>query len=400
MIPPEEAWRRIEEHLAAPTPQRLPRRDALGRRLCRPVIATTEVPANDVSALDGYAFAGELPLGTTLPVTGTIAAGDPPGASVAPGSALKIWTGAPFPAGADRVVAVEDTESLRDGSVRLLRVPAAGNARRRAGEVVRSGDLLLAAGDPLGPAALALLASQGLAEVTVAAPPRVAILPTGDEVVSADRVPAPGQLRDSHSDFLLGALRELALAPTALPIARDDEDELTRRVASALEEHDVVLVCGGVSRGERDFTEIAFERVGARCEVEAVAIQPGKPFVFAHRGGRLLFGLPGNPASVMVAFRLFVDPALRRLEGDAAAEFWSDARAVELTTALPAGRQRDRFVPARRIDRRGGRERVAMLDVRGSHDLATFARADRLLRIRAGEPARAPGELVEAIVWR
>lgn len=400
MIPPEEAWRRIEKQLPAPDPQPLPRRQALGRRLVRPVVATTAVPASDVSALDGYALAGDLLAGSTLPVSGTIAAGDAPGASLMPGSAVKIWTGAPFPDGADRVVAVEETEALSGERVRLLRVPAAGNARRRAGEVVRIGDTLLEAGALLGPAALALLAGQGLAEVIVAAAPRVAILPTGDEVVAADRMPAPGQLRDSHSDFLLGALHDLALVPTALPIAPDDESELTRRVASALEEHDVVLVCGGVSRGERDFTEIAFERAGARCEVEAVAIQPGKPFVFAHRAGRLLFGLPGNPASVMVAFRLFVEPALRRLEGDASAAFWSGARAIELTTALAAGRQRDRFVPACRIDLRDGRERAAALEVRGSHDLATFARADRLLRIRAGDPARAPGELVEAIEWR
>ncbi len=399
MISPEEAWSRIAARLVPGAPRSVRRRDALGRRLVRPVEATTPVPAGDVSALDGFALGADFAEGATLRVAGTVAAGDAPGAVLPPGAALKIWTGAPLPAGADRVIAIEDTEAAPDGRVRLLRIPATGHAVRRGGEIARVGAELLLAGDLLGPAALGLLASQGIATIDVAAPPRVAILPTGDEVVPADRAPAPGQLRDSHSDFLLGALRQLGLEPTLCPVSPDDDAELTRRVGRALEDHDVLLVCGGVSRGERDFTEEAFERLGARCEVESVAIQPGKPFVFAHRGEQLLFGLPGNPASVMVAFRLFVAPALRRLEGDGRAAFWSDARTVELTNALGAGKGRDRFVPARRVDRWQGREQVETLGVRGSHDLLTFARADRLLRIRAGELARAAGDEVEAIDW-
>jgi molybdopterin molybdotransferase len=265
--------------------------------------------------------------------------------------------------------------------------------------VARPGQLLLARGERLGPAALALLASQGIAEVAVTRAPRVALLATGDEVVAPEREPAPGQLRDSHTDYLLAAGRRLGLDFTPLGIARDDVDELVATIGGALERHDVVLVCGGVSMGGRDHSEEAFARLGAATRFAGVAIQPGKPLVAARRGDRWLFGLPGNPASVMVAFRLFVRPALERLAGRAAA-FWGDARTVVLAAPLAEGKGRDRFVPARTRGRgEGGSERVEPLGVRGSHDLATFGAADRLLRIPAGAPARAAGESVEAIDW-
>ena len=378
--------------------ERVTRRAALGRTLAQALAATTEVPASDVSALDGFAFAGEHSPPTTLPIALTVSAGDPPGVELASGSAARIWTGAPVPTGADRVVGVEETEEAGDDRVRILRTVAAGNAIRRRAEILAVGAPLLDAGAELGPAALALLASQGIDGVAVRRAPRVAVLTTGDEVVDAGRTPAPGQLRDSHTDYLLAAGRRLGFELVSLGIAADDADELRRRIGGALETSDVVLVCGGVSMGGRDLTERALEALGVAIEFDGVAVQPGKPLVFGHRGERLLFGLPGNPGSVMVAFRLFVRPALVRLAGGRAS-FWDDARPLRLASPLAAGKPRDRFVPARSERDPGGLERVRPLDVRGSHDLATFGRADRLLRVHAGAPPRAAGEEVEAIDW-
>jgi molybdopterin molybdotransferase len=401
MLTPEAAWKLVAERSTPLGAEACARREALGRVLAEDLVATTEVPPSDVSAMDGYALAGELAAGSRLPVAGTVAAGDPPGAALAPGAALRIWTGAPVPAGADRVVPVELThESGGEPRVVEIREPVAAGAHiRRRGEILRRGQPLLPRGARLGPAALALLASQGVGSVAVGRRPRLALLSTGDEVVPPEREPAPGQLRDSHTDYLLAAARRLGLAPTALGIARDDPDELAGVLAGALDAHDVVLVCGGVSMGGRDHTETALARLGAAVVFSGVAVQPGKPLVFATRGERLLFGLPGNPASVMVSFRLFVRPALERLAG-AAAGFWSDARAVELAAPLNAGKGRDRFVPARRSGRAAsGREQVEPLGVRGSHDLAIFGLANRLLRVPPHAPARAVGELVEAIDW-
>lgn len=398
MIAPEEAWRRIAS-VARPLPaERVARRSAGGRVLALPLAATTEAPFADVSAMDGFALDGSVRQGAELVVAGTVAAGAAPGFRLPRGGAARIFTGAPLPLGADRVIPVEEVEEVAGGRIRLGDLPEAGRHVRRRGEITRPGDRLLEAGDRIGPSALALLASQGISEVEVVGAPRLAVVPTGDEVVAPEDEPRPGQLRDSHTDFLLAAAARLGLAAEPLGIAPDDPVELERRIGLGLAGFDVTLVCGGVSAGDRDFTETALGRLGARIEFDAVAIQPGKPLVFAHRDRRLVFGLPGNPASAMVAFRLFVVPALEILRGGSGA-FWQDARPVALASALAAGPRRDRFVPARALAAEPGHELVRPLAVRGSHDLATFARADRLLRVRAGEPARGAGDEVEAIDW-
>lgn len=278
VISPDEAWRRIEPHLRPTGTAFCSRREALGAVLARPAVATCDQPANDVSALDGYAYAGDLAPDSVLPVAGVVAAGDPPGSRLTAGSALQIWTGAPLPLGADRVVGVEETaRANREDFVRVLRPAPPGNAVRRRAEIVAAGDLLLSAGARLGPAALSLLASQGVQELEIVRPPRVAVVTTGDEVVAPDLEPGPGQLRDSHTDYLIAAGRRLGVELTALGIAPDDPRLIERWVGRGLEQFDVTLVCGGVSMGERDHTEHALSALGVNVGFDAVAIQPGKP---------------------------------------------------------------------------------------------------------------------------
>lgn len=392
MIDPEVAWASLLPHLTPLAAERQARREAAGRRLAAPTVATTDLPPCDLSALDGFALAGTGTEEGWFPIAGTRFAGDPDTLALPQGMAMRIMTGSAVPAGADRVVAVEETVSAAE-RVRPSTEIAPGAAIRRQGEIVRRGAELLPAGSLLTPAALALLASQGISEVTVHRAPRLALQLTGNEIVPPDETPGAGQLRDSHSDFLVAELDRLNLPVCTLGIARDDPESLAASLAAGLEGRDVVLCCGGVSMGEADFLAPVLAGLGCRTIFHGVAIQPGKPLLVAHRGAQLIFGLPGNPASVMVAWWLFVRPALERLLGSPAS-FWEGALPGTLGGSLGAGRGRDRFVPA--VWRhQAGEPVIEPISPKGSHDLLAFGRATALVRIRARAPAAVAGAVCE-----
>jgi len=343
LLSPEEAWQRISERLSPLPAEEAGRQAAAGRVLARDLAATVDVPGEDVSAMDGYAVSGEIQPGERRPVAGRIAAGDPPGFDLKPPAVVRIMTGAPVPSGADRVIPIEATDGGREEVVFRAGVAVDENIRRR-GEILQRGAPLLPAGSRLTPGALALLATHGYVTVPVHRAPTVAVLATGDEVVAPETVPAPGQLRDSHTDFLLSAGATLGLRFESLGIAPDQEDALRSLVEQGLRS-DVLLLCGGVSMGELDLVEGVLAGLGCEALFDAVAIQPGKPLVFAVHPGGWVFGLPGNPASVMVSFWLFVGPALRRLTGfeaiDTIAELDKPVR-----KPTPADVYTDRFLPA------------------------------------------------------
>jgi molybdopterin molybdotransferase len=393
MLPPDEAWSRIKAHLPAPSEERIARRGSQGRVLARPLAATVDVPAADVSAMDGYALAGSVRAGGRRRVETTIAAGDPPGFVLSPPAVARIMTGAPVPHGADRILPVEATDGGR-GEVEFRAEAGPGDHIRRRGEILRAGDPLLPAGARLTPGALALLATHGHAEVPVYRAPSVAIVTTGDEVVPPDAEPGPGQLRDSHTDFLLAAGETLGLSFAPLGIAPDRPEVLRSMIEHGLRS-DVLLLCGGVSMGEFDFVEGALGQLGCTIHLDAVAIQPGKPLVFATHPGGLVFGLPGNPASVMVSFWLFVRPALRRLLGFAD-DWWSGAVQGVLTRPLPGAGPRDRFVAAE-VEARDGVLHVTPHPPKGSHDLAAYAHGAGLVRARAGAAPAAAGAACEVL---
>lgn len=403
MLPIEEAWARLVPFLEPLAVEARERRDCLGRVLGEGVVGTVDVPPADVSAMDGYALAGEMEAGGVLEVTGRIAAGEAPGRRLEPGKAVRIMTGAPVPEGADRVVRFEDTDHGTDRVRVDVPPPAGANVRRRA-EVLAGGDPLMEAGTVLIPAALALAAAHGLGELPVHRAPRVAVLPTGDEVVPPHRVPEPGQIRDTHTDFLLAAGRNLGLAFEPLGIAPDDPRRLGEMLAAGLEGADVLLVGGGVSVGELDFVEDELDRLACRPLFTAVAVQPGKPLVAMVREAaddpdgrrRLVFGLPGNPGSVMVTFQLFVRPALCRLLGRRTAAPLDGLQSGELAAPAPGAKSRDRFLPAT-LRVRDGRLLAAPVAARGSHDMVAHARAQALLHLPAGSPpapAGAPCQLL------
>lgn len=389
MIRPEVAWQRLADDLEPLSAEPASRLAATGRVLAESLTATVDIPAADVSAMDGFAVSGELRAGQTLVVGGTIAAGDAPGAHLEEGTVLRIMTGAPVPENADRVIPVEQTERLDKAEIRVLSgVPVAAHIRRQ-GEVLSSGTPLLSASDPITPGTIGLLATHGYGEVMVYRRPRVSILATGDEVVPPEVVPQPGQLRDSHTDFLMAAGHGLGLSFRPLGIAADQPESLRTKVEEGLDS-DVLLIGGGVSMGEFDFVEDVLADLGCHVLFDAVAIQPGKPLVAARHPGGLIFGLPGNPASVIVGFWLFVRPVLRRLQG-IPDSFWSGSLCGELTGPLPGAKGRDRFLSAtiRFEDRR---VLVKPQLARGSHDLAAFARGSALVRVAAGADPAAAGE--------
>ena len=390
-ISPQSAWLRLAEHCSPLEPEEVDRRSALGQVLAAPLAATVDVPPVDVSAMDGFAVSEEVAAGDCLPIRGVIPAGSSPDCEIDTGCAMRIMTGAPIPRGADRVVPVEQTTSTRD-EVLFRSGTDAGAHIRRQGEIQRRGDPLLPVGAVLTAGSLSLLATHGIASVPVHRKPRVAFLATGDEVVPPDTEPRPGQLRDSHTDFLLAACRPLGLDLEPLGIAADRPEELRERIGAGLEA-DVLLIGGGVSKGEYDFVEGVLAQLGCDVLFDAVAIQPGKPLVAAHHPGGLVFGLPGNPASVMAGFYLFVRPALRRLMG-LQDSFWHGALAGELTAPLPAAKGRDRFLTAE-VEFRQGRLIVAPMAPKGSHDLAMFARGSALVRVRAHSPEAQAGQACE-----
>jgi molybdopterin molybdotransferase len=396
-LEPEAAWKLLRPHLRALPAQRLTRRAALGRVLAEGVAARTDMPAHDVSAMDGYAAAGDVPVERPLRVVGTVAAGDAPGARLEDGQAVyRIMTGAPVPSACDRVIPIERTDR---GTVEVVlhdRLEAGANIRRRA-EVVRAGEPLLEAGTALEAPTLSLLAAHGVDRVSVHRSPTVAVVSTGDEVVAPEREPQPGQLRDSHTDFLLAAGRRLGLEFTALGIAPDEPEALAALLAAGMES-DVLIVCGGVSAGEFDLVEPALARLGWRTLFDRVLVQPGQPLVGAvHEStGRLAFGLPGNPASSIVCFHLFVRPALRALMGHDDS-YWKNAFTARLGGPLPGAKSRHRFLPAlaQVVD---GMVVVTPIRERGSHDLVAYGQAQALVQVPAGAQPRVPGDSCQALL--
>jgi molybdopterin molybdotransferase len=374
--------------------------------LATPVRATVDVPMADVSAMDGYAMAGELE-GGSADVVGTVPAGRPADFTLETGQAAKIMTGAVVPAGANRVVPVEQTREDDAGArVVVERDVKVGAHIRLRGEVESAGDELMAAGSLLTAGAVSTLASHGIAEVDVVAAPSVAVLTTGDEVVTPETTPGPGQLRDSNGPFLLAAGRSLvpSLAFEHLGTAVDDRDDLEARVRRGLD-HDVLLLTGGVSMGEFDYVGDILSQLGCEQLFHKTAIQPGKPLLVAvheaandsgARGQCWVFGLPGNPASVMVTYWLFVRPLLRRLLGQADG-LWHGAVRAELTGELPGSKGRDRFLPAA-LDVRDGKIFATPKPPMGSHDAGAYGRGTGLVRVRPNRPPASAGEPCEVLL--
>jgi molybdenum cofactor synthesis domain-containing protein len=312
MLQPEEARAIVLRHARALKPESIALELAGDRILAEDLVADVDLPPFDAATMDGYAVVHDDDT-VARQVLGSGFAGDGALLTVTRGTAAKIMTGAPIPPGATTVVQIENT-TLRDEQVVINQsIVRAGDNIRPIGADLRRGDLLVAAGSMLGPAEVGLLASLGHAQVRVGRRPTVAVISTGNELVAPDQTPGPGQIRDSNRFSLAVAARRAGADVLIERHIADDEQALRVGLREAISRCDAVLTSGGVSMGDRDLVKGLLGEL-AEVHFQRVFLKPGKPLNFATVGETLLFGLPGNPVSSLVAFILFVQPALRVMQ--------------------------------------------------------------------------------------
>ena len=377
-------------------PVTAPLADALGRVTAAPLRALEDVPPFINTAVDGFAVraADTIAAPVILSVVGTIAAGAAPDVPVGEGEAVRIMTGAPVPDGADAIVMVEDTEPVDDGGkVRVTRSVRVGDALRHIGDDVRVGDLLFPAGTVVRPAMLGVLASVNHRSLEVYPPARVAVLSTGDELVSDGGPLRPGQIRESNKTMLLGAVGEAGCEIVDLGVVRDDEDALEEVLRTAARDCDAVVTSGGVSMGDYDVVKAVLSRI-ADMRWMQIAIKPAKPFAFGLLDGTPVFGLPGNPVSSIVSFELLARPALRKMMGHGPATAGRPAVLAVADEGLP--RRPDGKVHFQRVHGAfgaDGRWHVRSTGPQGSHQLAATAVANGLAVVGDGDGVAAGGDV-------
>ncbi len=312
----DEARAIIVEAVAPQPVERIAFHQALGRTLAEPVRSRDTIPPFDNSAMDGFAVrtADLAVLPARLSVIEEIPAGAAPARRVEAGTCARIMTGAPVPEGADAVVPVEWTEPGPDGTVVIRQAPAPGQHVRPAGEDVRVGDEMIAAGTVVTPPAIGMMATLGYAEVAVRVPPRVAVIATGDELVDVGAALGPGQIRDSNAPALAAQVRTAGGDPLPPLRARDDAHHIRSVIEQALAA-DVLLFSGGVSVGDYDLVKQVLDDLGMELLFWKVRQRPGKPLAFGRLGGKPVFGLPGNPVSSAMCFEQYVRPALATMLG-------------------------------------------------------------------------------------
>lgn len=294
--------------------------DVLGRVLAEDIIAGRDNPPWDNSAMDGFAVRWEdikqehtIQKPVSLVVIEDVPAGRMPSKAVGPGQAIRIMTGAPIPRGADTVLKVEDTEHTPD-SVRVLKAEPKGANIRPQGEDVKKGDCIIAKGTRMRPSETGMLAILSKSFVFVYQRPRVAILSTGDELADLDERYSDEKIINSNSYGIAAAVQEAGGIPLLLGIARDTPAALKEKISQGLNA-DMLVLSGGVSMGDYDFTKDVFRELGAEMNFWKLAIRPGQPLAFGKIQNKLAFGLPGNPVSSMVTFEQLVRPALLKMSG-------------------------------------------------------------------------------------
>jgi molybdopterin molybdotransferase len=385
----EEAQRLVLEHVGPLPVERVPLEEAAGRVLAEPGRAVVDLPPFPSSAMDGFAVrAGDLP--ATLPVVARVAAGRPAGRALEPGEAMAIATGGVVPDGADAVIPVEYVVE-HDNGVEVPEAPEPGvNVRPRGGDL-REGDIVVAAGARLGPTQLGALAAAGVAAVACGAVPRAAVLATGTELRRPGETLGPGEVYEANGLILETQLRSAGASVERLAAVADDDDAHREALERGLE-HDLLVTSGGVSVGPHDLVRRIEAELGVDEVFWRVAVKPGKPVAFGVRDRTLVFGLPGNPVSSLVAFELFVRPAVLALQG--VADPLPRFEPGRLAAAVTRNAGRDELVRALLRTAEDGAA-VELEPVRGqeSHMIARSAGARVLVprgdgELEAGAPVR------------
>lgn len=379
----EEAQQRVLALVPPPGAEVVPLPHAAGRFLAEPIAAAVPLPVFDNSAMDGYAVraadvAGAGPANpVTLQLVGEVAAGRVFAGEVRPGTCVRLFTGSPLPHGADSVVMQEDTRSEAEAldTVQILDAVKPWEHIRLRGEDVRQGATLGTPGTRLTIGWLSLLAAAGVHEVRVGRRPVVGVLATGDELQEAGQPLGPGQIYESNRLGLSLLLEKTGVAPRQYPLVPDTLAATRAALEQVFAECDAVVTSGGASVGKHDYVKAALEELGGALEFWKVSMKPGKPFVFGRCGGKLLFGLPGNPVSALVTYLMLARPALLRWQG--ATEIFLPAHPGELVEPLVNRGDRRHFMRVK-LDSRG---QVHGAGLQASHAFSSLAEANGLVDV-------------------
>ncbi len=392
MFSTTEAWQTIVRHAQPLGTVKLPLNKCLGLVLRADARADADSPPFDASAMDGYALRKNS-ISQPVQVIGEVQAGSPFTGKIGPGECVRIFTGAPVPPDCDCVIKQEDV--VREGeSINVQQMDGPDFIRRR-GENRRAGDLIVPANTHLSAAALAALASAGITQPEVARAPRCAHLVTGNELVSPDQKPTGAQIRDSNSTLIAALLHSQGAELVAHAHARDDL-AMALATTTALPAHDILLISGGASVGDHDFARPLLEALGFTLHFQALNLRPGKPLVFASKGNRLAFALPGNPVSHWVVFHLFVAPLLQHLQTGAAAEPPRLKGRLAVGITLPSADKRQTFWPARAVIV-GGSYELTPMPLASSGDSSGLVGANALLPLPSSGTSFDPNQPVEFI---
>jgi molybdopterin molybdotransferase len=394
MITVDEALELVLDGLLPLGPERVALPEAAGRVVAEPGLAAVDLPPFDRSAMDGYAVrAADTSPGVSLRLAGGVAAGEVAVAELEPGTAARVSTGAAIPPGADAILQSELAEE-RDGSVAPTRALTPGTHVRRRGEDLTAGTVLAAPGDRLTLTRISSLASAGVGEVAVHRRPRLDLIVTGSELLPIGAPPEPGRIHESNGLMVRLLAGRAGARVVDHGVIGDDRDTTVAAVTEGLQ-GDVLVVSGGVSVGPHDHVKPAFEACGVEEVFWRVKIKPGKPLWFGRRGDTLVFGLPGNPLSTIVCFCVFIEPALRRLQGERDARPRYEAGRMAAPAAATDGRET--FLTATLRPGADGVLEATPTERQGSHMTGALGESDGFViaPIEAGElPAGAPVDVL------
>ena len=361
--------------------------NSLNRVLAQDILSDMDMPPFDKSAVDGYACRKE-DLNNELEIIEIISAGKAPEKTILKNQCSKIMTGAMMPKGADSAIMIEDTEIIDNKKIKYLKDKVKVNICYK-GEDFKNGVIVLKKGTVIKPQHIAVLASVGCARPLVSKKIKVAIIPTGDELVEPKEKPTISQIRNSNAYLLLSNVEKISAIPNYVGIAKDSKESIFKMISKALSDNnDIILLTGGVSMGDYDYVPEIMKKLNIKILFDSIATQPGRPTVFGVRENQFIFGLPGNPVSSFVQFELLVKPLIYKMMGH---------NYKPLNIKLPMGIEYNRKRSTRKswlpvyINEQG---QIIPLDYHGSAHINAFTSADGLISIPIGETTLKKGEIV------